>query len=416
MNKPTLGLAALLMLGGTTIAVAQDGRRDTIPGPAQGLERGPDLDVADGDGPRAGGARGDALDSRGAEEAPGMIPDAGRRAEGPNPDARKDPPEPEPSGAERTDDARGQDRARARDDSEAGQKTSDDAKDRGRKPRTETRDKTGDASSDEPKVKKDAQAKPDRERGDRGERAKGDGGKDAADAKKAEPADTGKAAETDKADKGKAAETTDQADTGKATAEGDRKALEEARKADLSGERRERVSTAFRERRDVKRRTDVDIDISVGARLPGDWEFVPVPTSVVEVVPEYRGYVFAYVDDEYVICDPVTYEVVAVLPAADGPRYAGGGGGAAERCSETLTLSEDERDDLVRSIQMNNEVDVSDITVGWSVPGEIELKTFPEPVISRTGKLASCRYFVADDQIAIVDPAEETVVLLIDHD
>jgi len=122
------------------------------------------------------------------------------------------------------------------------------------------------------------------------------------------------------------------------------------------------------------------------------------------------------VGDDYVICDPVTYEVVAVLPAADGPQYAGGGRGAAERCSETLVLSEDERDDIVRSVQMTDEADVSDITVGWSVPGEIELKAFPESVVSRTGKLASCRYFVAEDQIAIVDPAEETVVLLIDHE
>ena len=61
--------------------------------------------------------------------------------------------------------------------------------------------------------------------------------------------------------------------------------------------------------------TDVDIDISVGRRLPRDWHFAPVPITVIELVPEYRDYVFVYVEDEYVICDPDTYEVVAVIPA-----------------------------------------------------------------------------------------------------
>ena len=57
--------------------------------------------------------------------------------------------------------------------------------------------------------------------------------------------------------------------------------------------------------------------------MPRDWHFVPVPIAVIEVVPEYRDYVFVYVEDEYVICDPDTYEVVAVIPA--------GGGGALRR-------------------------------------------------------------------------------------
>lgn len=382
MNKPILGLAALLMLGGTTIAVAQEGPRESLPGSAQELDRGAGPDIPSGAGPRAGGGR------------------DGDRVEGPNPDARTSPPEAEPSQAERRDGGREKERTGARDDDKAGPKSSDDpkdaAKDADRKSRADRRNETGDRLKDKAEDKRDAQTKPDRQR------AKEDDGKDAADADRVDKGKD-KAAETGKADRGK-------------TAEGDRPEPEAAKKADLSGEKRTRVSTAFRESRDVKRRTDVNIDISVGTRLPNDWEFVPVPSAVVAVVPEYRGYVFAYVGDDYVICDPVTYEVVAVLPAADGPQYAGGGGGAAERCSETLVLSEDERDDIVRSIQMTDEADVSDITVGWSVPGEIELKAFPESVVSRTGKLASCRYFVAEDQIAIVDPAEETVVLLIDHE
>ena len=300
-------------------------------------------------------------------------------------------------GAGRADTPRANEDRGARRQKSADDGSVDEGKGRDRKSRAETKDKGSDRkatkSADDSKAKTDSQAKSDKADTERGDRDRV--GKDAADTDKAKPADKAK------------------------QAEGDRKPVDDVKKADLSGEKRERVGAAFRGSHDVKRRTDVDIDISIGRRVPRDWDFAPVPVAVIEVVPEYRGYVYAYVDDEYVICDPETYEIVAVLPASGGgPEYAGGGGAAAvaDRCSTSLTLSEDEREDILRSIQMTDEVDVSDITVGWSVPGEIELKTFPEPILSRTGKLAACRYFLADDQIAIVDPAEETVVLLIDQE
>jgi hypothetical protein len=98
---------------------------------------------------------------------------------------------------------------------------------------------------------------------------------------------------------------------------------ERAKHADLAGDKRDRVRNAFHDKGDAKRRTNVDIDISVGRRLPREWHFYPVPIAVIDIVPEYRDYVFVYVDDEYVICDPDTYEVVAVVPV--GEEYAGGG-------------------------------------------------------------------------------------------
>jgi hypothetical protein len=201
--------------------------------------------------------------------------------------------------------------------------------------------------------------------------------------------------------------------SGDKQAAGDRKAADTVRSVDVSGERRNRVQSALRQRGDVKHRTRVDIDISIGRRLPRDWDYAPVPVAVIEVVPEYRGYVYTYVDDDYVIADPDTYEVVAVLPASGGgASYAGREGSGA--CSTSLSLSDGERADLVKSIQIVDEQDVSGVSIGWQVPGSIELRTFPEPVVTRTEKLSACRYFVAEGQIAIVDPSEDKVVLLIE--
>jgi hypothetical protein len=68
----------------------------------------------------------------------------------------------------------------------------------------------------------------------------------------------------------------------------------------------------------VKHRTNVNIDLRVVVRLPRDWDFMLVPDEVIAIASEFRGYRFAYVDDYYVICDPDTYKVVAVIPASGG--------------------------------------------------------------------------------------------------
>ncbi|WP_439543458.1 DUF1236 domain-containing protein [Hyphomicrobium sp.] len=399
MNQPTLCLASLLLLGSATIATAQDERGGGgWSGPAQGVERGaPGGKPGDGGGgmmPRNDrGGGGDAMGGASEGTSDGAGPDMPRGAQKEN---RAD-----------DGDAGGSDKAgkapRKADapDKPAGakrEKSADDGKGGDSKARADRKDKsTEKAAQDKSKgnAKEGAsQAKTD----DAGGKAddKTDTQQRAAEPKATKP-DSNKAADSDQA-------------------RGDRKPPDEAKKADLSGDRGERVRSAFHDRHDAKRRVDVDIDISIGRRLPHDWDFVPVPVTVVEVVPEYEGYVYAYVDDEYVICDPVTYEVVAVLPAPGGAEHAGGGsGGGVALCSATLTLTDDERADILRSIQLTDEAEVANVTVGFDVPSDIDLLTFPAPVVSRTGKLAACRYFVVDDQIAIVDPKADKVVMLVDE-
>ena len=131
-------------------------------------------------------------------------------------------------------------------------------------------------------------------------------------------------------------------------------------------------------------------------------------------MPEYRDYVYVWVEDEYLICDPVTYEVVAVIPAGGGSRAAAASrSGGPDKCSTRIELSASERALILDSVR-GREVDVADLEVGWSVPGEIQLERFPESVLAEASELSACRYFLADDQLAIVDPDEDKVVLLID--
>jgi hypothetical protein len=189
---------------------------------------------------------------------------------------------------------------------------------------------------------------------------------------------------------------------------------DKAKHVDLTGDKRTKVQSAFRDAGNVKHRTDVNIDISVGRRLPRDWHFVPVPTAVIAIVPEYRDYYFAYVEDEYVIVEPDTYEVVAVLPAEHSHAGASSARQAGGQCSPQLSLSSKERELILDNVRGGREADVPDISVGLDVPKGIELQRFPDSVLAEAKALEGCQYFDAGDEIAIVDPNEDKIVLIID--
>jgi uncharacterized protein DUF1236 len=62
-------------------------------------------------------------------------------------------------------------------------------------------------------------------------------------------------------------------------------------------------------------RSDVSFSISVGTRIPRSVHFVTLPIEIVRIVPQYRGFDYFLVEDEIVIVDPRTLEIVAIIPA-----------------------------------------------------------------------------------------------------
>jgi hypothetical protein len=56
-------------------------------------------------------------------------------------------------------------------------------------------------------------------------------------------------------------------------------------------------------------------DVTVGARVPRDVHVAVLPEDIVSIVPEYRGFDYILVGDSILIVDPVTLEIVAVIPA-----------------------------------------------------------------------------------------------------
>jgi hypothetical protein len=84
--------------------------------------------------------------------------------------------------------------------------------------------------------------------------------------------------------------------------------------AKLSTEQRTRITTVIRDQRVAPLNT-VNFSIAVGTRVPRDVTFHPLPTEIVTIYPDWRGYQFILVRDQILVVDPRTFEIVAILDA-----------------------------------------------------------------------------------------------------
>jgi hypothetical protein len=312
---------------------------------------------------------------------------------------------------------------------ESGQKGQDkqNAADRGEQKQKDRAAEKGDSDRSKDGDKQKSADREDKDRGKRGDQPKqSDRQSDPSPSKKA---DTDKSSDkkSDSANAPKPAdapkEAARQTDDRKKSASDDTKQggsakVQEAKNADLSGDKKDRVKSAFKST-NVKQVTNVDIDISVGRRLPRDWHYHPIPAAVIEIVPEYRGYHYVYVEDRYVIVDPDSYEVVYVFDeggSASVGRSTGESGSARGTCETDLTFTTEDRRFIFEKVRTSADasIKIGDLTIGASLPGEARVKTFPSEVVTRVSRLDGCRYVVVEDRIAVIDPNGDKIVAIIE--
>lgn len=203
----------------------------------------------------------------------------------------------------------------------------------------------------------------------------------------------------------------------------DRKDVQQDKSATNQNGARGNVQLSEQQRTDLHRdilkernvnRTNVKVDIRVGARVPRNIHLAVLPAAVISVVPAYRSYRYFVEGDEICIVNPTTYEVVDVITSrstvAQGPSNHNAG----------LTLTEQERMIVLREVDLgasNSTMGLGAVTEGASVPRSVELLNMPVTVIDRIPKLQGYKYFVAEQRVAIVDPNGSRVDLVIDaHD
>ena len=127
-----------------------------------------------------------------------------------------------------------------------------------------------------------------------------------ADANKAAADDKSKTDATKAASDNKAGETSRSTTTGQGAA-GSRAAV------NLSAEQKTTVRTVIREKVKAQPLTNVNFSISVGTRVPRDVRYYPLPAEIVQIHPAWSGYHFILVNDQIVILDPSTFEIVAII-------------------------------------------------------------------------------------------------------
>jgi hypothetical protein len=155
-------------------------------------------------------------------------------------------------------------------------------------------------------------------------------------------------------------------------------------------------------------RTRLNVAVNIGATIPRSVRLHPISSVIIGFAPVYRGYSYVMLEDETIcIVDPRTYVIVDVIPAST--QRAEGPGTRTH-----LTLSAEERRLVLASIDKDRSADISvRLALGAEIPRSVEVVTFPDRVVERVPQLRSYRYVVVQDQVAIIDPDDRQVALLI---
>ena len=180
--------------------------------------------------------------------------------------------------------------------------------------------------------------------------------------------------------------------------------------ASLNETQRTRVSESIA-RLNVAPVNNVNFSLSVGAVVPRDVRFQPLPADVVEVMPQYRGYNFFVVRDDIVIVDPSTYKIVDVLPRT-------GRSTAAAPASHKTTFSDRDREVIrkhARSSRIEQRTTGSSaastrVRVGERFPDSVEIRSFPDEVYRESPTLREYRYIERDNRTYVVEPRERTII------
>jgi len=175
----------------------------------------------------------------------------------------------------------------------------------------------------------------------------------------------------------------------------------------LDDRQRQRLQESFDLRR--ARLGDARFDWSVGHRIPSGVRLYPVPAAVISVFPYYRDYDYFVVGDTVCVVDPRTYIVVDVIDETYrlGPRHQ----------VARLSLSSSE----IAFVRDSIPADFPEaririrLALGAEIPSSVELYEFPIVALDRVPELRDYRFVVAEDEIAIVDPVDRSIALVIDR-
>jgi hypothetical protein len=96
---------------------------------------------------------------------------------------------------------------------------------------------------------------------------------------------------------------------------GGRTGSSSAKSVQLSESQRTQIKNIIIKDRNVARVHGTDFPVAVGTAVPHTVHVAVLPPDVVRVVPEYKGFDYIVAEDQLLIIDPDTMEIIAILPA-----------------------------------------------------------------------------------------------------
>ena len=77
-------------------------------------------------------------------------------------------------------------------------------------------------------------------------------------------------------------------------------------------EKQSQIASAIKSEK-VEEVTNVNFNISIGTTVPTGVRYHPLPSRIIEIYPEWRGYDFILVRGKYIILRPRTREIVYII-------------------------------------------------------------------------------------------------------
>jgi hypothetical protein len=77
-------------------------------------------------------------------------------------------------------------------------------------------------------------------------------------------------------------------------------------------EKRTQITSAIKQEK-VEEVTNVNFNVSIGTTVPAGVRYHPLPSRIVEIYPEWRGYDFILVRGRYIVLRPHTHEIVYII-------------------------------------------------------------------------------------------------------
>lgn len=173
-------------------------------------------------------------------------------------------------------------------------------------------------------------------------------------------------------------------------------------------------------RHNVKPITNVNFSISVGTQVPRSVRLRALSSDLVTFVPQYRGYSYFVVEEQIVIVEPSSHEIVAVVPYTGSTRTAAPSRGGA-MASRSVKLDSGQRDVIRKHVTRERKPAERSATVtarkhysvGERVPRSVTIESFPETVYTEVPTVRRYRYFQDDDDVMLVDPYDYRIVDII---